>query len=178
MNKMAQAALAALVFGLGATATYAETARPGPGSGNGGGHGGGHGGHHSGNHGCGSSDCKGKIDIDLVVEKHCDLDIDDTQLTLDKNNSYTDSTKFQVRTNANYYLAIVAPTTLTGPAGSNPVPVAVTTTGAAGAYTSPNVITWDGLEHEYTVQATSAGLDVMTTMAGTYKGAYNVEVKF
>lgn len=171
MNKMAQAALAALVFGLGATATYAtETARPG--------HGGGHGGgHHSGNHGCGSSgDCKGKIDIDLVVEKHCDLDVNDTQLTLDKSNGYSDSTKFQVRTNANYHLAISAPATLVG--GGQSVPVTVTTTGVNGAYTSPTTINWDGLEHEYTVNASSPGLDVMATRAGTYKGAYNVEVKF
>lgn len=168
MNKLIKVTMSALVLSLG-TAAYAG-GKPG-----GGGHPGG--GHHSGNHGCGSSgDCKGKIDIDLVVEKHCDLDIDESLLTLDKTNSYTDSTKFQVRTNANYFLAITAPTTLAN--GSRTVPVAVTTTGAGGPYSSPTVINWDGTEHEYTVQASSAGLDAMSTYAGTYKGTYKVEVKF
>ena len=164
MNKLIKVAVSALVLGLG-TAAYATDAKPGQG------------GHHGGNSGCGSAgDCKGKIDIDLVVEKHCDLDVDESLLTLNKNNSYTDSTKFQVRTNANYYLAISAPTKLVD--GTQSVPVTVTTTGLGGTYTSPTVINWNGLEHEYTVKATSAGLDAMATRAGTYKGTYNVEVKF
>ena len=79
MNKMTQAALAALAFGFCSTAVYADGAEAasfggGGGSGNGGSH-------HSGNSGCGTK-CDGEIDIELTVAKHCDLDINKKKITI------------------------------------------------------------------------------------------------
>lgn len=162
MNKTIQAALAALAFGVCATSVYAGEADRGGGP------------HKPGKSSCGH-DCKGKIDIVLEVPKHCDLDIDDSNLLLTEQNNYIDSTTFDVRTNADYSLTITPPGTLVN--GTRTVPVDVVTRRGPREYTSGTTVNWDGREHTYRVRAQAQNIGI-GTYAGTYRGTYGVEIKF
>src|SRR5690606_30093392 len=113
MKKTTQAALAAVVLsvGFGSTAASANEleARAGP----------------------------KKIKIDVKVDRHCDLDIGTSTMTLagTPGGDYSANGHFDVRTNAGYSLLISAPATLAGSAGSVPVAVTTRQDGAGSDYT-------------------------------------------
>ncbi|MGE8537931.1 MAG: hypothetical protein ACN6NI_01490 [Acinetobacter sp.] len=169
MNKMTQAALAALVisFGFGSTVVYAaDTAgRPGqqkP--------------HKPGKHGCGDK-CDGKIDVVLEVARHCDLDVLNPTLTLaaGADGNWAAAGAFNVRTNAPYRLNIAPLTQLRN--GATSVPVTVATTRGGNAYSGTQSST-AGLDHTWDVNASVLSSVVNAADAGTYRGVYNVEVRF
>lgn len=175
MKKVTQAALAAAVlsFSFGSTAVFAEeiAGKPRP-----------HHPHKPGSHGCGDK-CDGKIKINLKVDKHCDLDINDPTLTLagGPGGNYTASGSFDVRTNAGYSLNISAPTTLMGAPGSDPVPVAVTTRqqGAGSDYTSgSNLPSTGNADVRFNVNALVTSGDISGAEAGHYSNTYTVAVAF
>mgnify|MGYP004576716471 CR=1 FL=1 len=173
MKKMTQATLAALVLGFGfsSTALYAAEAnrggppQQGPNKP-----------HKPGKHGCGDK-CDGKIDIVLEVPRHCDLDVDTPRLTLAQTTggNWSDAGFFNVSTNAPYRLNINPLNTLRN--GENTVPVVVTTTRGGKAYYGTQSST-KGQAHRWDVAATVAGSAVEAADAGTYRGVYNVEVRF
>ncbi|TCB78887.1 hypothetical protein [Acinetobacter sp. ANC 4173] len=133
--------------------------------------------HERGDHGCGH-DCKGKIDIELKVEKHCDLDIKDDLITLKKTGKdWTGGTHFKVRTNAPYNLDIDAPDKLRN--GYKTIPVVVETKAENNHYlTGKHALEYKPGSRVFQVDATVAGDDVDSAYAGLYTGTYKVAVEF
>ena len=174
MKKTTQAALAALVLsvGFGSTAAYANEleARPGPKPTKP---------HKPGKHGCGDK-CDGKIKIDLKVDRHCDLDIGTSTMTLagTPGGDYSANGHFDVRTNAGYSLLISAPATLAGSAGSVPVAVTTRQDGAGSDYTGSTLPSTGNADVRFNVKALVTSSAIDSADAGNYTGNYIVAVKF
>lgn len=170
MNKMTQAALAALVLGVCSTGVYATedvASFGGSGGGN----------HHSGNSGCGT-DCKGSIDITLEVPKHCDLDINKKTIVMTKGSGITwsGSSSFDVSANAPYSLTITKPSTLVN--GSASIGVSVATLLGSAPYTG-GTLSYQSAARVFNVNATTTNTTSLdSAQAGTYKGTYTVAVAF
>ena len=175
MNKMTQAALAALAFRFCSTAVYADGAEAasfggGGGSGNGGSH-------HSGNSGCGTK-CDGEIDIELTVAKHCDLDINKKKITMAQgaNDKWWGDSSFDVSANAPYSLNITAPTKLTK-AGAADIPITVKTKLGSADY-SGATLGYQLAKRVFDVKVDTTNSVPYMTQAGTYTGVYKVAVAF
>ena len=112
MNKMTQAALAALVLGACSTAVFAEDdlakGLPAP-------------------SGC-DTDCSGKIDIKLKVEPHCELQVLTPTLTLqDKVGGDTKQGSFRVGANAQFKIGLTTANGSKLKMGTNEIPITITT---------------------------------------------------
>ncbi len=127
MNKMTQAALAALVLGACSTGIYAGDDDRG--------------GYNDGPKGC-DTNCSGKIDIKLKVEPHCELKIHTPTLTLqDRAGGDTVNGRFSVGANAKFKINLTTangsklkmgphesiPITITTKRGGTVIPLNATT---------------------------------------------------
>ncbi|EOR09410.1 hypothetical protein ACUM6W_11630 [Acinetobacter tandoii] len=172
MKLQVQTALAALILGMCSTVVLAD--------GEEGAKGGDGGYHHPGRDGCGTK-CDGKIDIELFVEKHCDLDIDKSKIVMQKNlvgGKWSGQSGFDVRANAPYSLNITKPSTLDNEIdASQKIPVNVDTKLGLFNYTGA-VLPYTSSTRTFTVKAET--VSAVSDMAhwGTYKGTYKVAVAF
>ncbi|OTG68610.1 hypothetical protein B9T25_03715 [Acinetobacter sp. ANC 4470] len=171
MNKMTKVALATLMLGMCSTVVLAdgeEAAR-------------GDDGHHQpGKHGCGTK-CDGDIDIELTVEKHCDLDINKEKIVMAKNligGKWSGQSSFDVSANAPYSLNITKPATLVNQINpAQNIPVGVNTLLGVVPYVGA-VLPYSPLTRTFTVKAETT--NPVSNMAhwGLYKGTYKVAVAF
>lgn len=112
MNKMTQAALAALVLGACSTGIYAGDDDRG---------------YNEGSKGCGVT-CSGKIDIKLKVEPHCELKVLTPTLNLqDKAGGDTVNGSFRVGANAKFKINLTTANGSKLKMGSETIPVTITT---------------------------------------------------
>ncbi|MEJ5038194.1 hypothetical protein WH285_14765 [Acinetobacter johnsonii] len=171
MNKILKMSLMAITLGLGSTAVFADEAEAFGGNG---------GGHHPGNSGCGTK-CDGDIDIELYVEKHCDLDIDKKKITMTKNVSggkWSGQSGFEVSANAPYSLNITKPSHLVNQIDPlQKIAVGVDTKLGAALYTGA-ILPYSSSSRTFTVKAETT--NPVSDMAhwGLYKGTYKVAVAF
>lgn len=166
MNVFTKSLLATLVLGAASTAIYAEDdgsadrSRP-PSS-------------------CGEL-CTGSIPIELKVEKHCDLDVKTSKISLTDGGSGTG--QFRVGANAPYNLLVSTTNNSKVKMGTHEIPINVTTTqqgtmaNVALGTAQTNVGVALGGWNTYDVKVTSAAVGI-SKPAGTYTDQYNIRVYF
>ena len=168
MNVFTKSLLATLVLGAASTAIYAEDDA---GSADRGGR---------PPSGCGET-CTGQIPIELTVQKHCDLDVLTSKITLEDGGA--GSGQFKVGANAPYNLEV---STLNGSKvkmGANEIPITVTTKLAGSATNIPlntpqnNIAVALGGWNTYNVNVTSAAVGI-SKPAGVYTDQYKIRVYF
>lgn len=166
MNVFTKSLLATLVLGATSTAIYAnedgsaDRGRP-PTS-------------------CGEL-CTGQIPIELKVEKHCDLDVKTSKITL--TDGGTGTGQFRVGANAPYNLLVSTTNGSKVKMGAHEIPITVTTkqqgtmTNIALGAAQTNVAVALGGWNTYDVNVTSAAVGI-SKPAGTYTDQYNIRVYF
>lgn len=173
MKLQVQTALAALVLGMCSTMVLADPDVSTQSFGGGGDH-------KTGKHGCGTK-CEGDIDIELFVEKHCDLDIDKEKIVMQKNHmggKWSGQSGFDVRANAPYSLNITKPTHLVNQIdATQKIGVDVDTKLGMVNYNGA-VLPYSSSKRTFTVKAETTNPVNEMAHWGLYKGTYKVAVAF
>jgi len=166
MNKITQAALAALVLGVCSTGVYAEddlaakgAPTPPPSS-----------------SGC-DPDCSGQIEIKLEVPKTCSVYVSKKTIELAKKsgtNSWVGSSSYTVTSNSGYTLKITKPTYLVD--GANKLPIDVITKNGTSTVGDVTKYNYSATARTFNVDAEVKNVS-STTPAGTYKGTYIADVE-
>ena len=166
MNKMTQTALAALVLGACSTVIYAGGEDKGS--------------QPSGPSGC-SVDCEGKIDIELKVDPHCELQVLTPKIVLeDKAGGDTKNGSFKVGANAVYKIELSTANNSNLKMGTNSIPIAIKTTRSGTVIpmgVTPNQPFTLGGWTAYNVEVKSPEVGV-TKPVGTYTEQYRIKVSF
>ncbi len=164
MNKMITAGLSALVLGVCSTAIYAADTADKSG----------------GPSGC-ATECTGKIDIEMKVDPHCDLQVVTPKIVLeDKTGGDTKNGSFKVGANAVYKIDLSTANGSKLKSGTNEIPITIATTRGTTAInmgqTANQPLTAGGW-NTYNVKVTSPQVGVSSPV-GTYTEQYFIKVSF
>lgn len=132
--------------------------------------------------GCGT-ECSGKIDIELKVDPHCDLDVETAKITLeDKAGGDVKNGQFKVGANAAYKIDLSTANgqKLKTPSSSVPIPITITTTRGStsipfGTTTNEPYTLGGWTAYNVKVQSPETGVGFA---AGTYTEQYRIRVFF
>ena len=169
MNVFTKSLLATLVLGAASTAIYAVEDDAGSAD---------RGGRPPS--GCGET-CTGQIPIELKVEKHCDLDVLTSKISLADGGSGSGS--FKVGANAPYNMEVSTQNGSKVKMGTNEIPITITTKLSGSATNIPlntpqsNIAVALGGWNTYNVNVTSAAVGI-SKPAGTYSELYKIRVYF
>ena len=167
MNKLIQASLIAVVFGVSSTAIYAAPKKE--------------------SKQCGGAPCEGEIDIELEILKACELLVGNDIML--KQDSYTGTSDFTVTTNTPYKLHLTTANAISNtntfvkhtastPANVISIPTKITTTKGGSNYPIGTHDLAGMSVDKFNVSVAPTTAISATQRAGTYKDTLYIKVSY